>query len=150
MSIDISAVVRQHEAFYEVRPHSVLVRVEDQTGAPVMRNIQAGFDIDIYGVRFRRTVVPSPDYWAVYEHVQEVVRSVLPLTTDCCTIQVIPFASIAVISTRRNMQWLGLLRIRIAHARGLGQPAGAPETQALKELDSRLRAIGLNSQGGGA
>ena len=85
-----------------------------------------------------------------YASMQEVVQSILPHTTDFCSLEVIPLPASSVIDARRHMQWLGMLRIRITHARGLEQPAGPSEERALKELEVRLQELGISSQGGRA
>jgi hypothetical protein len=65
---------------------------------------------------------------------REVAQTVTSQTGDSCSIEVIPFASTVILDTRQRLQPEGMIRIRITHCRGLGQPAGEPEQKALKEI----------------
>ena len=149
MSTDIPAFCREREVFYEVRAYDVLVQRREPSGASTCRKIHAGFDVDIYGTILKGRWHPDPaEYSYICTSVQKVLQSVN--TTDCCELAVMPLPSSTVIDTRRHMQRLGMLRIRITHGRGLEQPAGPSEQPALKELVARLRDIGIRSQGGRA
>jgi hypothetical protein len=73
------------------------------------------------------------------------VETVLPHTGDRCSIEVIPFPSTVILDTRRKLQPEAMVRIRITHRRGLGQPAGASEEGALKQIEEQLRGLGIKA-----
>jgi hypothetical protein len=145
---EVRALIEQHQAFYEVRPYYLVVQTREQNRASASRRVQAGFEVDIYGVNFEHKLWPSPDYSLAYANLQEVVQSILPHTTDFCSLEVIPLPASSVIDPRRHMRWLGMLRIRITHGRGLEQPAGPSEERALRELEARLQELGMSSKDG--
>jgi hypothetical protein len=145
---EVRTLIQQHQAFYEVRPNYVVVQTPEQNGAYASRRVQAGFEVDIYGVNFEHKLPPAAEYSFAYASLQEVVQAILPHTADLCSLEVIPLPSSSVIDARRRMQWLGMLRIRITHGRGLEQPAGPSEERALKELEARLQELGISSKSG--
>src|SRR5215469_8690640 len=60
MADNISSLVKEHHAFYEVSPYYVEVE-ERPLGRPVTaRGIQAGFNIDVYGVRTEDNKLAMP------------------------------------------------------------------------------------------
>jgi len=128
MAEDIREVIEQHHAFYEVLPYYTAQR------------IQAGFDIDVYGIKMSREPEPGPDYRLAYAALKKLVETIH--TDESCSVEVIPFGSTVVIDIRRQFQQQGMLRIRITH-KGLDQPAGEPEERALKEIKDRFRDLGL-------
>jgi hypothetical protein len=81
---EVRALIQQHHAFYEVRPYYLVVETREQNGASAPRRVQAGFEVDIYGVSFEHKLWPSPEYSLAYASMQEVVQSILPHTTDFC------------------------------------------------------------------
>jgi hypothetical protein len=149
MSQDLSAVFREHEAFFEVRPYEVVVQNRGKDGSSAVRRVHAGFDVDIYGTVLKGQHHPDArEYWFICTSMQKLAQCVN--TTDCCEVQVIPFPSTMVIDTHRQMLRLGMLRIRITHGRGIEQPAGLSEQRALKEIEAKLREAGSRSQSGRA
>jgi hypothetical protein len=143
MSENVREVIQQRRAFYGVSPYYV-VREERPNGAPAAtRRIQAGFDIDVYGIKASLEPEPSPDYVLAYAALQKMVETVLLHTSDHCSIEVIPFPSTVILDTRRHLQPEDMLRIRITHTRGLDQPAGASEERALKEIQEQLNVLGV-------
>lgn len=147
---EVHALIQRHHAFYEVRPYYLVADTREQNGASASRRVQAGFEVDIYGVNFEHKLPPTAEYSFAYASLQEVVQSILPHTTDFCSLEVVPLPASSVIDARKHMQWLGMLRIRITHARGLEQPAGPPEERALKELEARLQELGMSPKSGRA
>lgn len=130
MSEKIHEVIEQHRAFYEVVPYYTAQR------------IQAGFDVDVYGVKTGREHEPGRDYRLVYAALTGLVETMLAHAGESCSVEVIPFSSTVVIDTKRQFQEEGLLRVRITH-KGLDQPAGEAEERALKEIKERLQQLGL-------
>ena len=145
MSENVCQVIQQRHAFYGVSPYYV-VREERPNGAPATtRRIQAGFDIDVYGIKASLEPKPSSDYVLAYRALQEMVETVLLHTSDHSSIEVIPFFSTVILDTRRHLQPEDMLRIRITHTRGLDQPAGASEERALKEIEEQLNVLGVKA-----
>ena len=143
MSENIREVIQQRHTFYGVSPYYV-VREERPNGAlATTRRIQAGFDIDVYGIKASLEPEPSPDYVLAYRALQRMVETVLLHTSDHSSIEVIPFPSTVILDTRRHLQPEDMLRIRITHTRGLDQPAGVSEESALKEIQEQLQALGV-------
>ena len=139
MSEKTRELIEQHHAFYQVLPYYV---VQEQGTQKSAKKIQAGFDIDVYGIKPSHEQHPGRDYWFGYVALEKLVETILPHTGQSCSVEVIPFTSTVVIDTKRRFQEEGMLRIRITH-RGL-QPAGESEERALKEIKDRLHDLGLN------
>ena len=60
-----------------------------------------------------------------------------------CSIEVIPFGSTIVLDTRDHLQPMPMLRIRITHNRGVHEPAGTAEQEALKAVEAQLSNLGI-------
>jgi hypothetical protein len=144
MSDKLRSLIKEHHAFYEVLPY--YISVEEGHGSPsaTTRRIQAGIDIDIYGVNLENEL-PSPganpDYALGYAELQRIAEQVSHHSS--CSLEVIPVASTAVVDCRNHAQVEGMLRIRISHWRGLDQPAGPPEQQALEAFEHHLHGLGV-------
>ena len=140
MSQNIHELIEQTYARYEVLPYYVVQAEPHGT----TKRIQAGFDIEVYGVKPSQVRHPGRDYVLGYVALEELVETVLPHTGESCSIEVISFPSTLVLDTKRQFQEEGMLRIRITH-KGL-QPAGPPEERALKEIKERLHHLGLSQR----
>jgi hypothetical protein len=138
---NIHEVIGQHHVFYEVQPYYTVLEERTQGSRPVMRRIQAGFDIDVFGIKTSSEQKPGADYLVVYSALQKLVEAISP-HSESCSVEVIPFGSTVIIDTKRGFQQEGMLRIRIKH-RGVDQPAGVLEERVLKELKERLHNLGL-------
>lgn len=145
MTEDIYELLQQHHAFYEVLPYYEVVEELTRGTAVTRRRIQAGFDIDVYGVKDSRARRPGRDYAVVCAALEKLVISIMPHTGESPSVEVIPFDSTVVFDTKRHFQQEGMLRIRIRH-RGLGQLAGTPEERVLHELKECLHQLGLSQR----
>jgi hypothetical protein len=144
MPKDIRELVKEHHAFYEVSPYNVLREEKHGTPAARTRTIQAGFDVDVFGVNPEMVPPgPDPDYVLGYADLQEIAEEISHHTSGSCSLEVIPFPSRIVLGGLGHAQVEGMLRIRISHSRGLDQPAGLPEQQALEKLEKQLLDLGL-------
>jgi hypothetical protein len=144
---NIREFIERHLVSYEVSPHYVVL-VDRPAGArPTSRRIQAGFDIDVYGIKTSPDSPPPPEYELAFEMLRRAAETTLANTDDSCSIEVIPYASTAILDPRMHFQALGMLRITITHSRGLDQPAGAAEQHALKEMEERLKSFGVRAGG---
>jgi hypothetical protein len=146
MSDDLRSLIEKRNAFYEVSPYYVFVEQNHgSVTAKVSRRIQAGFDIDIYGVNSHNDPdVPagSPDYVLGYVELKKIAKNLALHAMRSCFIDVIPFPERVVIDSR-NRAKEAMLRIRIAHTGELDEPAGAPEQNALQEFETELQRLGL-------
>jgi len=146
VSENIHELIEQHHAFYQVLPYYIMVQImvqEKRTHATTKR-IQAGFDIDVYGIKPSHEQHPGRDYVLGYVALEKLVETILPHTGESCSVEVIRFPSTVVFDPKRQFQEEGMLRIRITH-KGL-QPAGKPEERALKEIKDRLHDLGLSQR----
>ena len=102
-------------------------------GSPVsVRRVHAGFDVDIYGIQMSREPDPAAEYWFVYTQLKEVVDVVRHEYSHACSIEVIPFGSTIVFDTKDHLKPMAMLRIRIAHSRGMHETAGQPSKKPCK------------------
>jgi len=146
MSDNFPSLFKHYHAFCEVSPY--YVELEDRpVGLPATtRRVQAGFNIDVYGIRTEdnKPMMPPPhDYALVYAELQTLAATVSQHTEDSCSLEVIPFFSTAIIDTRNQGKVEAMLRITVSHGRGLAQPAGPAEQRALREVEKELRSRGV-------
>jgi hypothetical protein len=145
--VEVRRVIEDHQAFYEVAPYYVLFEERPQ-GHPSSRRIQAGFDVDVFGIVKGPAPQPSPEYELVYQALSRLAEEIQPPTSDGCSIEVISLASTIILDPRLHFQAEATLRIRIAHSRGLDQPAGPAEERTLQKLQEQLRTLGVKAGGG--
>lgn len=146
MPEDVRSLAEQHQAFYEISPYYVIVDDTAERSASSGRRIQAGFDIDIYGVSTsNRVEAPEPDeYETGYIELQKMAEDVLRrIGGDSWTLDVIPFPSTAFFDVQHQGKLEAMIRLRISHCGDLGQPAGAPEQNALDEIEKLLKTLGI-------
>ena len=134
-------VIEQHHAFYEVLPY-YMVQAEGTSGTT--KRIQAGFDIDVYGIKPSHEKHPGRDYLLGYLALQKLVETILPTIGSACSVEVISFPSTVVVDTKSQFQEEGMLRIRLLR-KGL-QTSGEPEERALKEIKEHLHHLGLRQR----
>ena len=146
MADSFGSLVKEHHAFYEVSPDYVELE-ERPVGLPAKtRRVQAGFNVDVYGVRTEdnEPAMPPPHEYALgYAGLQKIAERVSQHSSDSCSLEVIPFPSVAIIDTRHQGKVEAIIRIRISHGRGLDQPAGPPEQRALEEVEKELKSLGI-------
>ncbi len=146
MPKNIRHLIQEHHAFYEVRPYYVVLEEGHGTPAVKTRRIQAGFDVDVYGVHTTEDpTLPGPDYALACASLLDLMKTIALPTTGGCSIEVIPFGSTVFFDTKRHLQPEGMLRVRITNCRGLDQPAGQPEQRALEEIEKELQSLGIGS-----
>jgi hypothetical protein len=139
----VADLVKERHAFYEVLTYEVVV--DEPAGAHPggTRIVKAGFDVDIYGMSpDNKMIMPGSDYTLGYAEVHRLAMESANLPDGSCSIDVIPFPSRMVV-TDSGHTVQGMLRVRISPARGLDQPIGRHEEQALEELEKRLHELGL-------
>jgi len=143
MAENFRELTEQYHPYYEVQPYYAFFEERPAGAKAVSRKIQVGFDIDVYGITTSLEPGPLSDYELGYDALQKVVETVLPHTSDHCSIEVIPFPSTVILAAKMHLQPQAILRIRITHTRGLDQPAGVSEEQAVKETEEKLRDLGV-------
>ena len=141
---EVRRVIEDHQAFYEVTPYYVLFEERSQ-GHPSNRRVQAGFDVDVFGIVKGPAPQPSPEYELVYQALSRLAEEIRPPASDGCSIEVIPLASRVILDPKLHFQPEATLRIRIAHSRGLDQPAGPAEERTLQKLQEQLRSLGVKA-----
>jgi hypothetical protein len=144
MADNISSLVKEHQAFYEVSPYYVELEGRPVGLPATTRRVQAGFEVDVYGVRTEdnEPAMPPPHEYALgYAELQKIAESVSRHASDSCSLEVIPFSSVAIIDREGKVE--AIIRIRISHWRGLDQPAGPAEQRALEEVEKELRGLGI-------
>ena len=147
MSKDFLELVKEYQAFYEVLPYNIVLTEKRWNLRAANRTIQAGFDVDIYGLNPKKELAPpgpDPNYKLGYVELQKIAEKVSHQhTKEFCSLEVLPLSSKIVLGGSSHTEILGMLRIRISHHRGLDRPADLPEQQALKELEAQLRGLGF-------
>ena len=141
MSDNIHKLIEQHDAFYQVLSYYI---VQEERTHGTTKRIQAGFDIDVYGMKASHEQHPGRDYVVGYVALEKLVETILPHIAESCSVEVITFPPEVVFDAKRQFQEEGMLRIRITH-KGL-QPAGETEERALKEIKERLHDLGLRQR----
>ena len=143
MSEDIRQILDSHHCYLEVSPYYVVAEDRPVNGPVSVRRVQAGFDLDIYGVKMSREPDPPAEYWLVYNRLKEVAEVVQGENHRACSIEVIPFGSTIVLDTRNHLQPMALLRIRVAHRGDIHEPAGPAEQEAIKAVEAQLTSLGV-------
>ena len=144
---EVRRVIEDHQVFYEVTPYYVLFE-ERPPGGHSNRRIQAGFDVDVFGIVKGPAPQPSPEYELVYQALSRLAEAIRPPTSDGCSIEVISLSSTIIFDPKLHFEQEATLRIRIAHSRGLDQPAGPAEERTLQKLQEQLRTLGVKAGGG--
>ena len=144
MPEDLRKLIDKYHAFYDIWPYHDVV--EDAHGSPTAtkRIIQAGFDVDVHGLGAESGVQSPPsraDYATGYAALQKIADAVSHHVSECI-IEVICFPSTQFFDARRHFQPEAVIRIRISH-RGVGQPMGLAEQQALTEVEKQLQDLGI-------
>ncbi len=146
MSEDFRSLAQEHHALYEVSPYYVLLD-ERPVGLPATtRSVQAGFNVDVYGVRtedHEPAMPPPQEYSFGCAELQKLAEKISQHASDSCSLEVIPFISTAIIDSRNHGQVEAMIRIRISHERGLNQSAGPAEQRALQEVERELKSLGI-------
>lgn len=143
MSENLQQLVKKYRVFYEVLPYNVVI--EEGHGSPhaTRRIIQAGFDVDVYGVSDKRELEPPPpgEYAVGYAELKKIADAVSQQANEC-SVEAIPFPSTVFSEARGNLRSEAMIRIRISHY-GVDQHAGLPEQQALEEVEKQIQGLGI-------
>ena len=142
---DVRRLIETHRAFYDVSPHYSVLDQRPAGGVPSTRRIQIGFDIDVYAMKPADEPGSSPEYELGYGTLRQAAEMVRAEIGGACSIEAFPFRSTTILDTKNHLEPLAITRIAITHLRGLDQPFGAPEQRALKEIQEKLKGLGLKA-----
>jgi hypothetical protein len=137
--------IEQPHIYYEVSPYYVMDLEYPVGRSPIRQKVQAGFDVDLYATGAEKPLhlsVGDQQLRATQQELQEFAREVLP-PANGLDVSIIPFEDELVLDTHRNLRPEARIRIRIAHWRGVNEPAGPTEEQALSRVRDNLRKLGV-------
>jgi hypothetical protein len=145
MADDVRALLKEHQAFYEVAPYYVVLAERPGTSPPT-RRVMAGYDIDIFAVRTDDRALfmpPSREYALGHAELQDIVRRVSQDAGVSCSLELFPLPATIVLGLRGHAgRPAAMFRIRTS-SWGPGQQAGGAESRALAALETRLKELGL-------
>jgi hypothetical protein len=143
--LDVHEVLESHHVRCEVRPYYVVLDQRPAGAPPKGQKVRAGFDVDLYGVLENETLplYHSEEARRVVKHFETVAQEIQSKVGNHCTIEVMPYADSIVLDTHQHFQPEVMLRIRISHDRGLDQPQGSAEEQALIAVREALLGLGV-------
>lgn len=150
MPSDISDLIQRQHLFYEVSPYYVLDLEQPEGLRPIRNRVQAGFDVDLHAAGAEtplQLTVGDQQLQSTLNDLEEIAREILPPPAAGSEIAIVPFEDSLVLDTHRNLRHEAVVRIRIAHWRGLSQPEGPPEEQALSQIREKLRKLGVPEGG---
>jgi hypothetical protein len=140
---DVQEILAQHHTRYEVRPYYVVLDERPVDAPHTEQKVHAGFDVDLYGT-VDKEVLPLYQSDAARTTVDYLEAAAKKIQTDVgkqCTIEVISYADSLILDTQQHCQPEVMLRIRISHTRGVAQPAGPAEEQALNAIREALHDL---------
>jgi hypothetical protein len=142
---DVHGVLERHRVRYEVHPYYVVSERRPVGAPPVDKRVRAGFDVDLFGTvdEMQLPRFQSQEGRTVVQYFEGVTRELQSKIGHQCTIEVIPGVESLVLDTHEHLQPEVMLRIRISHDRGLDQPEGPPEEQALAAIRDTLHKLGV-------
>jgi hypothetical protein len=143
---DVHEVLARHRARYEIRPYYTMLQLFP-TGAPaVVKRVQAGFDVDLYGSLLENEHLPIHQIEGarvVLDYFEEVAHDIQSRIGQRCTVEVITYEGSLVLDTKHDFRPEAMLRIRIGHSRGMHEAEGPPEEQALGAIRQVFRELGV-------
>jgi hypothetical protein len=142
---DIHEVLGRYHVRYEVRPYFVIWDQRPESAPATQQKVQAGFDVDLYAAveKYQVPVFDSEDARIFTEHFESLAREVQSAAGQHCRVEVIQSRDSLVLDTQAHLQPQVMLQIRVSHGRGLDQPAGPSEEQALKAICEALHELGI-------
>jgi hypothetical protein len=140
---DIHELLARHQVRYEVRPYYVVLDQRPAGAPPIEQKVLAGFDVDLYGVLEKEqfSLYRSEEGSTVLNYFEAVAQEIQSKAGQHCTVEVIPSTDSLVLDTTQHFRPEAQLRIRISHDRGLDQPEGPSEEQALEAIRETLRKL---------
>ena len=137
MNEEVESLFKRHDAFYEVSPYYVVA---------MRRRVQTGFDVDIYAVRTDHAdpfMPPPKEYARGSAALTAIANRVAHDSAGACWVEAFPFPASVTFGVRGHAgEPAAMFRIRIAPSHSHGS-VGAPESQALAEVERQLKALGI-------
>jgi len=92
----IREVLEQHDTQYEVRPYYVVADHRPVGASPIVHRIEAGFDVDLYGVLEKEQfpLFRGEGARIVVDHFKAVAQDFQSKAGGQCTIEFIPCARV--------------------------------------------------------
>jgi hypothetical protein len=140
---DVHEVLERYHVYYEVCPYYVVLD-QRPAGAPrIEQKVQAGFDVNLYGALEKEQLPLFRGEGArlVVNYFESVAEDIQSKVGQRCTVEVIPCTDSIVLDASRHFQPQAMLQIRISHDRGLDQPVGPSEENALKAIREILHEL---------
>jgi hypothetical protein len=133
----VREIVRQFSVYYEVRPESMLLH--DHT----IR--QVGFCVDLYGRDGQGPFLCPGDERSkeIYRGLREIALQIVPEEQEDCRYQLDDFDASLHYDSHGSKYGRVQLKIHILHKDGFQQPIDAGETRARREMEDRLRNLGI-------
>jgi hypothetical protein len=140
---DIHKLLEHYHVRYEVRPFYVVSDQRPVGVAPIDQRVQAGFDVNLYGTleKMQLPLYRSEEARTLVDYFETIAGDIQSKAGQLCTIEVTFDENSVVLDTHEHFQPEAVLRIRISHARGLEQPEGSSEEQALGAIRETLRKL---------
>jgi hypothetical protein len=142
---DIDEVLKRYNIRYEVRPYYVVLDQRPAGTPSIERKVQAGFDVNLYGAldREHMPLFRTEGGRMVLDYFESVAQEVQSKAGQHCTVEIIPSVDSVILDTEHQFRPQAMLRIRISHDRGLDQPEGPSEEQALNAIRETLHELAV-------
>jgi hypothetical protein len=142
---DLHELLAGYRVWYEYRPYLVVVDQRPAGGLAVQSKVQAGFEVNLWAVLQTEQfgLDRSPKARAVRSYFEAFAKEIQSKVGQKCTVEIMPYGDSVILDTHEHFQSEAMLQIRISHGRGLDQPAGPAEEQALTALRDRLHNLGI-------
>jgi hypothetical protein len=144
-STDLQQLLAGRRVWYEFRPYNVVVDQRPAGLPPVHKKVQAGFDVNLYAVleNERFGLDRRQESRVVRSYFGSLAKEIQTQVGQHCTVEIMPYRDSVILDTHEHFQPQAMLQIRISHGRGLDQPFGPAEEQALNILKDRLHDLGI-------
>jgi hypothetical protein len=92
-----------------------------------------GFDVDLYGTveTLQLPLYQSEEGRKAVDYFESVAREIESKVGQHCTVGIIPCSDSLILDTQHHFRPEAMFRIRISHDRGIYQPEGPAEEQAI-------------------
>jgi hypothetical protein len=138
MNEDLQSLFKRHDAFYEVSSYYVMA---------MRRRVHAGFDVDIYAARIDHAapfMPPPQEYAQGSAALTAMAKRVADDLAGACLVEAFPFPTSATYGVRGHAgEPAAMFLIRISLPLPPARSVGAPESQALAEVERQLKMLGI-------
>lgn len=138
---DLQKIVESHSVVYEVRPHQDIVKFRDESNL-----VKNGFDLTLCGTHDHghSTMTPGCQRCVdTYRDLETIARWIMPTERRASSYE-IPSFDMALHSVRTPSRRLEVdLTVRIKHRQGWTEPIDECERRCLREMEEKLKALGV-------